>query len=299
MRHHWPVARIADLPGELEHELAHARTTPPYASLGYALRRYWFLVLLVVALFTAGGLYAARQRAAVYTAETRLAVGRVDITPGTLSTFTGAAQALAGQYSRAVRADGVVRRAAPRAGLTPAQVAGRISATPIPQSPVIRLMAVGRNADDAVRLANAAAAGLIGYTTTLNRSNPDATRLLNQYRDISGRVLRLRRALATARKRHAAAPTDRTRRRVDAARVDLTVAQLQQDTIRGTYDATERTQGSTSLLQVLSPARAAASDRGRYVQTLGFVGLAVGLAVGVALAMLLATTRIRRRALRP
>jgi hypothetical protein len=256
------------------------------------------VVLIAVVLFTAAGIYGARQRAAIYTAEARLAVGRVDTTPGTLATFTGAAQALAAQYSRSVRAVGVVRRAAPKVGLTPDQVAGRVGATPIPQSPVMRLTATGTSAGDAVRLANVTSAALIDYTTALNRSNPDADRLLDQYRRTTARVLALRRDLANARKRHAENPSARTRRRVDSARVDVSVAELQRDTLRATYDATGRTQGSTSLLQVLSPARVASSDRERYVQTLGFVGFAVGVAVGLALAMLLATARVRRRALR-
>ena len=53
-----------------------------------------------------------------------------------------------------------------------------------------------------------------------------------------------------------------------------------------------------ACLTTLAPARAASSDRRRYVQTLGFVGFAVGAAVGLALAMLLATARVRRRSLR-
>ena len=296
MRHHARVARTADLQSEFDHRFAQP-PTPPYAGLTYALRRYWYVVLIVTALFTAAGIYGARQRTPVYTAEARLAVGRVDTTPGTLSTFTGAAQALAAQYARSIGADGVTTRAARRLDVSPGRLAGRLNATPIPQSPVMRLMAKGSTANDAVRLANAGAAALIGYTTALNRSNPDADRLLRLYRETNARVLVLRRTLDRARKRHNTDPGPKTRRRLDAARVDLNAAQLQLDTLRETYDQTGRTQGSTSLLQVLTPARAAASDRSRYVQTFGFVGFAVGLAVGVALAMLLATARMRRRAL--
>jgi hypothetical protein len=294
VRHHARVARTADLPSEFERRYAEP-PPPPYAGLAYALRRYWYLVLIVTGLFTAAGIYGAKQRTPVYTAETRLAVGRVDTTPGTLSTFSGAAQALAAQYSRSIGADGVTTRAARRLDVPPAEVAGRLGATPIPQSPVMKLMAKGSTAGDAVRLANAGAAALIDYTTTLNRSNPDADRLLRMYRETSARVLVLRRTLDRARKRHNASPSAKTRGRVDAARVDLSSAQLQLDTLRATYDETGRSQGSTSLLQVLTPARAAESDRSRYLQTFGFVGFAVGLAVGVALAMLLATARVRRR----
>jgi hypothetical protein len=162
----------------------------------------------------------------------------------------------------------------------------------------MRLTATGTSAREAVGLANATSAALIDYTTTLNRSNPDLDRVLDQFRRTTARVLTLRRELTNARKRHAEDPSASTRRRVDAVRVDLSVAELRRETLRATYDVTGRTQGSTSLLQVLAPARTASSDRGRYVQTLGFVGFAVGVAVGLALAMLLATARVRRRALR-
>jgi uncharacterized protein involved in exopolysaccharide biosynthesis len=293
------VTRMVDAPEEFQQaERPYGLAHPPHVGIRYAVGRYWLLIVAVIAAFTAAGVYAARTRASVYTAESRLAVGRVDTTPGSLSTFAVAAQALAAQYARTVGAEGVVTRAARRLDIPPVEVAGRISATPIPQSPVVKVSAVGRSADAASRLANAAAAGLIGYTTALNRSNPDTPRLLAQYRQASARVYDLRRQLGDARKRNAAASTRRTRRRVDALRVDLSVAQLRLDSIRAAYNSTMSSQASTSLLQVLAPARGATSDRSRYVQTLGFIGFAVGAAVGLALAMLLASARVRRRALR-
>lgn len=289
------MTRIVDVPAPPAAAFPAAPLFAPQVSVMYAVRRYWLLIAVVAGLFTAAGIFAASARPPVYTAETRMAVGRVDTTPGTLSTFTAAAQSLAAQYSRTINADGVVTRAAATLDMTPGAVAGRVSATPIPESPVIRVRGKGSSAKQAVRVANAAGAALIGYTTALNRSNPDVQRLLSQYKQASARVLDLRRQL---RETDQALVTPETQRQIDAIRVDLSVAQLRLDTIRATYSQTASTQGSTSLLQVLAPARGATSDRSRSVQTLGFIGLAVGLAVGLALAMHLATRHVRRRTLR-
>jgi len=260
-----------------------------------AARRYWPVVALVALLFTAAGVYAADRRPPVYTAEARLAVGRVDISaPGALSSFALATQALASQYSRSIDAEGVTGRVAPRLHLTPLQVSQRISASPIPQSPIMRVFARGADAPHAVALANASSDALVAYTTALNRSNPDSPRLLQRFRSASTDVLKARSRLDAARRRHANGPTDATRASVLSARVDLSVAQLRAETARVAYDTSTRSQAATSLVQVLQRASAATSDRRRFMQFFGFAGLLAGLAVGVALATLLAKRRLRR-----
>jgi uncharacterized protein involved in exopolysaccharide biosynthesis len=287
---------MLDAPPKTGHQTpANGAMPVPAAGPLAAARRYWWLVLLVVLAFIACGVYAAQRRPPVYTAETRLAVGRVDISaPGALSSFALATQALASQYSRSIDAEGVTSRVGRRLGLTQLQVSERISASPIPQSPVMRVFGRGADAAHAVAVSNAASDALVAYTTGLNRTNPDGPRLLRRFRETSTQVLRAQARLDTVRRQHANAPTDATRARVLAARVGLSVAQLQEQTARVAYDTSTRSQAATSLVQVLQRARTATSDRVRYMQFFGFAGLLAGLAVGVALATLLARRRRRR-----
>jgi len=261
-----------------------------------AARRHWWIVLLFTIVFTGAGVAAAIRRPPVYTAEARLAVGRLDVSaPGALGSFTIATQALAAQYSRSIDGLGVTRRVAPQLGLSPLQVAARVAATPIPESPVVRVFGTGLSARAAVRLTNAASNALVAFTTDLNRSNPDSPRLLRAFRNASRDVLHLEQRVTLHRKERQANPNDTTRARLQEAQVNLEVAQLRKQTTKAAYDASTSSQGATALLQVLEPAATASSDFARYVQLFGFAGFVAGLAVGLALATWRANRLERRR----
>jgi capsular polysaccharide biosynthesis protein len=282
-----------DAPPELE--VARARFVPRVDALTAA-RRHWPLVVLVTVVFTGIGVGTALRRQPVYTAESRLAAGRLDSTnAGAAGAFATSTQALAEQYSRSIDTPGVTRSVAARVGLTPAQVAARVSATPIPESPVVRVFAQGSDGTEAVRIANAAATGLIAYTTKQNRLNPDTGRLLRLFRQASTDVQRVEARVATRRRANDAASTSTTRRRLRDAQVTLDVAQLRRETARAAYDASTRGQASTVLLSPLQPATAASNDRSRYLQLFGFIGFVAGLTIGLALATLRANRVLRRR----
>jgi hypothetical protein len=288
-----PMTSSLDAPPQME--VAGSRFVPRVDALTAA-RRHWLLVVLVTVIFTAIGVATALRRDPVYTAESRLAAGRLDSTiAGAAGAFATSTQALAEQYSRSIDAPAVTRTIAPRVGLTPAQVAARVSATPIPQSPVVRVFAQASDAAEAVRIANAAATGLIGYTTKQNRSNPDTPRLLGLFRKASTDVQRVQARVVTRRRANDAGSTSATRRALQDAQVDLDVAQLRRETTRAAYDASTRSQASTVLLTPLQPATAATSDRSRYIQLFGFVGFVAGLTIGLALATLRANRVLRRR----
>lgn len=261
-----------------------------------AARRHWLLVAFVTLLFTGAGIAVAVVRKPVYTAETRLVVGRIDVSaPGALGSFTVATQAIASQYSRSIDAEGITRRVATKANLTPGQVATRVSATPIPESPVIKVFARDTSAGDAVRLANLASSALVTFTTQLNRSNPDTSRLLTRFTASSRDVVVQEAQLRRLRRSYVAHPTRAARDQMQATEVKLRVAELQRDTLREAYDASTQSQAATSLVQVLERASGAVSDRLRYLQFLGFIGFVAGLAVGLALATLRANRLVRRR----
>jgi delta 1-pyrroline-5-carboxylate dehydrogenase len=160
---------------------------------------------------------------------------------------------------------------------------------------VIRLSATGTNAGGAIRLANLASSALVAFTTQLNRSNPDTSRLLGRFTDASMDVVAQRAKLSRLRRSYDAAPTGEKRAEMQATEVKLRVAQLRQDTLRQAYDASTQSQAATSLVQVLERASSASNDRFKYLQFLGFIGLVAGLAVGLAVATLRANRLLRRR----
>jgi capsular polysaccharide biosynthesis protein len=260
-----------------------------------AARRHWLIVVVVTVAATAVAVAAASVPTPVYTAEARLAVGRIDVSaPGAISTFATATTALASQYSRAIDARSVTTRAAKGTGLTPNQVAARVSATPVPQSPVIRVIAVGTSAGQAVVLANRASYGLVGYTTALNRSNPDADRLIGEYRDTSAEVVRLQTLVNRLSRKQVNNPTPENRLELNKQKVNLQVATLKNTTVRNAYTGATQSQAATQLVQMLTPATGASSNRSSRLQFYGFIGFAAGLALGIALATLRANSLVRR-----
>jgi uncharacterized protein involved in exopolysaccharide biosynthesis len=285
-----PVQNVAPFPEPPAPRLV------PRVTVLTAARRHWLLVAVITALFTAAGIAVAVVRAPVYAAQARLVVGRIDVSaPGALGSFTEATQAIASQYSRSIDAVGITSRVAPKAGLSRAQVAARVSASPIPDSPVIRLSATGTNAGGAIRLANLASAALVTYTTELNRSNPDTSRLLGRFTTASRDVVEQRAELSRLRRSYDADPTHEKRSEMQATEVKLRVAELEQETLHEAYNTSMQSQASSSLVQSVERATTASNDRVRYLQFLGFVGLVAGLAVGLALATLLANRLLRRR----
>ena len=283
---------LLDVPPQTEPAVS--RLVPRVATLTAA-RRHWLLVAFVTLLLTAAGVAAAILRQPIYTAESRLVVGRIDVSaPGALGSFTVATQALASQYSRTIDSQGVTRRVASRADMTPRGVAARVSATPIPQSPVIRVLGTGTDPREAVRLANLSSDALVSFTTALNRSNPDTARLLTRYSKASRQVVERRALLSRLRRSYDADPTAAKRARLQETEVNLRVAQLRSQTLRNSYTASTSSQAATALVQVLERAFIAKSDRMRYVQFFGFIGFVAGLALGMALATVRANRVLRR-----
>src|SRR4051812_31651094 len=142
---------------------------PPAIGGGYALRRYWFIPLLLAIVLGAAGYAYARTKTVVYTASAQLAVGTTNVnTPQALGGFAASGPTLAAAYSRAVYADQVTQPIASKLGRSQGSVRGHLNATVIPTTPVIRVDATGSSAGDAITLANAAADRLASYAGTLN-----------------------------------------------------------------------------------------------------------------------------------
>jgi hypothetical protein len=267
----------------------------PRIGLWEALRRKWPIVAVTTLAFVAAGLALGLSRAPTYKAQSRLAVGRIDISAaGAISNFAVATESLASQYSRMAGASQIVNRVAREVKMPRAQVANSIAASPIPQSPVFMVEAKSSRAPQAVALAIAASQALVDYTTKLNRSNPDSPRLFKRFQRASLKLNRLREREGRLKGVVGGSPTAANREALAKAQTRSEAASLEAVTERTAYSFSRQSQSATSLVQVLTKPAKASSDRATVLQLYLFIGLAAGVCLGLALALALAQREARR-----
>lgn len=251
--------------------------------------RHPLLTILPILLLVGLALALGFSRAPTYTAEARVNVGRVDVPAYTLQGVIIGNQTLAVGYARAVTADRVTSAAARRAGIPPAEAASGLSASPIPESTLIRIEGKEHSQDTAVRLANGGAASLVDYVASLNKRQ-QSTGLLAEYRAAQARTDAARAnlaALSRAKKPDAGA--------IAETRLTLATAQLKSQTLSTQYANSAGASASQNDLQLVVPADTAKSNRVSTLERLGLIGLVSGLILGVALALLASNRRLLGR----
>ena len=241
-----------------------------------AVRRNLPIVVLPVLLLVGAAVAIGLLRDPTYTSEARLNVGGLSLTQQSIPGYTTAVESLAVAYSRAIDAPAVVRPAARESGLSPTEVADSVSATPVQDSPVIRIRATSDDAGEAVRLAQAAAGALVDYAFELNSGTTQSVPLRRRFLAAS-RNLRLAHAASESLK------PNTPRWRAAQTREDL--ARLQMQTAAALYQQSQAGQSTTNLVQRLAPAAPATSDRDSVLQQLAAAGLIAGLLIGVGLAV--------------
>ena len=270
-----------------------AADTSPKArvTLGSAMRRYPMLVLLPVVVLVAGGVAIGLRRAPTYTATTQLNVGTPDANTQATPGFALAAETLASSYSREATSVHVYQPVSAQLGVSQGMVAGRISASAVPNSPTFYVNATGNSPQDAVRLANLATQALTARLK-LDSAQSGSVQLLARFRQVQAQADRLS-AVSAHLKGANAGGASISPHRLQQAQVNAQVAQLQAQALANQYSSPS-TQGQGQVLDVLNPARSASSDRASITERYGLVGLAAGLVLGAALAFLAAAIRARR-----
>ncbi len=254
-----------------------------------AIQRYWWLVLAPVVAFVAIAAVVASNRTPTFSAEARLMVGRLNVsTPGAVQGFAQAAQDLAATYPLVIDADGVVDPVAQQLGTTPKEVRSHLSSTQVPSSSIVRVDATGTSAKAAVKLANAASTSLVAFLTKFNQDNPDAARLLKILQDSE---LTYQRAAAVGPSNQTKRPLSPNNQKLAAA---LATARVQVSGAASNYQTTVLTEAVTSLLQPITSASNASSDKTSKLEIAILAALLAGLVVGVALATLRANWVARR-----
>lgn len=249
---------------------------PPRLGVLQAVQRHLLLVLLPVVLLAGAAVAYGLLREPTYTSEARLNVGGLNLTQQSIEGYTHAVEQLAVAYSRAIDATAVVDPVSRQTGLSPVEVADRISATPIQGSPVIRIRATSSDSTEARVLADLAAGGLVSYAVELNSGNDQSSGLFRRY---------VRASEDYRAARIAASRLKPSNPRFRRAQVRSDVALLKQRTAGALYQQSLAGQATTNLVQKLAPAAPATDDRMSVLQRLLAAALIAGLLIGVGLAV--------------
>ena len=178
---------------------------PARIDLLTASRRHWLLAVLPVVLFVTAAVALGLNRPVTYTTQAHLSVGHVYVNnPVGIPTVIEATRSLASVYSRAIHSN-TVAEATRRRLVVPAT--GRLSATPVPESPLITVSAESPTSAGAVALANAGSAALAAYINRQIRDNDNSALLSRRYR--AAALLYRERVVDrnTAARRHNRVPT--------------------------------------------------------------------------------------------
>jgi capsular polysaccharide biosynthesis protein len=254
------------------------RTGPPLVGPMLAVLRHPWITLLPVVLLVGGAAAIGLLRMPTYSAEARLNVGRVDVPPYTLQGVIIGNQSLAVSYSRAINAPDVLNAATSAVGISRDTADLRLSATPVPQSTVIRVDATGASKASSIALANAASIGLRNYVIRLNKDAQSSAML----RDFQA----AQRDAVAAQQRLARAQRGGNTALIQRRQLDLQTAQLKASTLEGKYKYQSGTTPPANLVQVLAPATTATSDFESRLEELLLIGLVAGVVFGLALALL-------------
>jgi capsular polysaccharide biosynthesis protein len=271
------------------------QTPAPRVEVLSALRRHWLVAVIPVVVFLAVAAILAVKRPVHYTSTANLSVGHVYVSnPVGIPTIIEATQSLASVYSRAINATTVVQDARRRLGREASSVSGGLSATPIPQSPLIRVSAQSPTSRGAVALANAGAGALAAYINGQVRDNSQTGSLATRYRQASLSYRKAADISDRLARRYAQDPTAAKKAARDRAAATTDTIALRREALRASYQSAVQGGISSVGVEVFSPAGVAVNDRGQKLQLLLFVGLLGGLAAGTALALLLSARDLRR-----
>jgi hypothetical protein len=258
-----------------------------------ALRRHWIVAIVPVIVLVGVAAALGLQRTPRYTATASLSVGRIYINnPAGVSSVLEATKSLASVYSRSIRSTAVLQDTERRLGEGSLGASDRVTATPIPQSPLIRISAESSSARRAVALATAASGALAAYVARQERSDEDSV-ILASYRQAERRYQARVQQRARLARRYGRDPTPTNKAARDQATVAVSVALLRRDAVRASYLNLVQGTGSAPAVEEFTRASDATSDRMRMLQIMLLLGLIAGLAAGVALAMFRARNETR------
>lgn len=238
-----------------------------------------------------GAVYAV-ERPPSYSAEARLYVGKTMNLTNTASIagLANAGSQMASAYSRLISTSTVINDVTRRLG-HPGSLGGTLTASPVPQSPVILVEASSSTPQRAVALAEQGARSLIDAVNQINQlSQSQVTQLEQAYANDESTIENLTNTMSQLQAQLSSAPPAKQaalQAQITATNTKIKVAQLQADADSSQFQAqVSSVQGEEQVVSQEGTATGTGSDRKTYLEIAVLGGLIGGLIVSIALASL-------------
>lgn len=267
-----------------------------------ATARRWPLAVALVVLGTAAGAGVASAVPTTYTAEARMAVGGTDIKAQAVPGFALASSEIAANYARFV-AVGPIRQT-----LSPAEQTRlkTVTASPLPDSNVIRIEATASDETTAVTAASAASTALKAQVAqAVSGETPQAA--LAAFSQIAQQVATAQQQQGVLEARvsslRASLPEDattspalsRATTQLASLSAQVQTLQTQQNALGVKYQNLVNAPASQSQIDIVLPAAPSFDDYRSKLQRYGLAGLVLGLLAAIVLATLLERRAVSRR----
>ena len=266
-----------------------------------AVRRHWLLSAVLVVACTAAAVGFAFSRPTSYSAESRLAVDGSSLSAQAVAGFALASQELAANYARYVNNSSDQQALAAEIGADADSVES-VSASPVPESNVVRVEVAASSPQIAVRATEAISDALLRQVNDSTVSAEATAAALTEYTNISNQVAGAEQAAAAAQSAVDAVVEDQAVGDLAALRAtaattaaQLAILQIQQEALGERYrNLVAENSGTASRLSIVQAAVPTGDDQVPRVQRLGLAGFAVGALLACAVAVLLERRRARR-----
>lgn len=266
-----------------------------------ALRRHWIVALVLTLLGGGAGVAAGAAIAPTYTAEARVAVGSTDLSALSIPGYALGSQQLAANISRYIGQIGATAAVQAALGASAGSVTA-LSASPVPESNIVRVEATAGDKATARAAADATAQYLVDQSSAVNGGG-SSTALLATYTDLSRQVAaqgQVRDAAQAALKALSAGSpaTAAAMTSYVAATAQYDNLAAQREAAQAAYQTAAANTASTYKLVGVSPGADSSNTARSNVERYGLVGVAGGFLVALGLVTALSRRTATRRHVR-
>lgn len=270
------------------------RGEPEPVSPLVALKRHWKIGVALTLAGAFAGAAVGLVLPASYTAESRIAVGSNDLTALAIPGYAFAAGELAASTARYVDNSQALGALEPVLGEDAGEVSV-VTASPIPQSNIIRVEVTASSTPVAVRATEVLTDYLIEQASRVNSSS-DADELLQQLTELSLEVAETSVALDRASTEAGSTtsvlpPSEAAVAQVVDLTAQLTVLQARQAALQAQYEDAVTADGLEYQLVTVAEAAPSMDSASSQVQRYGLLGLVAGLLAGGLASVLLERRR--------
>ncbi|MHB8504221.1 MAG: hypothetical protein ACYDEN_00615 [Acidimicrobiales bacterium] len=268
------------------------RSGGQYLSLGHTVAKHVRLILVTSLVGLVIGAAFGLLRAPNYHAQARLVVG----TNATLANVAAAAglpaaeDAFAAEYARLLSDGSVQQSIASRLGMK--RVIGLVTASPIPQSPVIQVDATASTSANAVALAEAGAQALLAEVYRLNNATAGTVQgLVSQYQQAEQAIAKDQNTVRVLQNQINALPASASSTigtldsQLASVQADIDAQQLKANALSAQYqNVYSPLQQEEDTVQISSAAAPSGSDRKSFLEMGVLAGLLAGAVIGLGIA---------------